>query len=279
MTDMGTLYICATPIGNLGDTSTRLLNTLGSVDVVYAEDTRRTGILLDHFGISTRVRSLFAGNERVRTEQLVEDIEKGLDVALVSDAGMPSVSDPGALAASRVREVGGTVTVIPGPSAATTAVALAGFGGDRFVFEGFLPKKGREREIRIASVASDERQVVLFVSPHRLRDDLESLALAVGPDRRVAICRELTKVHEEAWVGSLEEGIAEWAEREPMGEYTLVLAPVSPEVPDLADAVSRARLLIEAGASVSEAARDIATETGVSRRPIYQKLLDDQELS
>ncbi len=279
MTEVGSLYICATPIGNLGDVSPRLVTTLGSVDVVYAEDTRRTGILLDHFGISTRIRSLFAGNERVRTEQLVEDIEKGLDVALVSDAGMPSVSDPGALAASRVREVGGTVTAIPGPSAVTTAVALAGFGGDRFVFEGFLPKKGRERELRIASVAGEERQVVLFVSPHRFRDDLESLAQVVEPDRQVAICRELTKVHEEVWVGSLEEGIAEWSTREPKGEFTLVVAPATPTTPNHDQAVARARELLSAGVSVSDAARRVAAATGVPRRAIYEELVSDQELS
>jgi 16S rRNA (cytidine1402-2'-O)-methyltransferase len=270
----GTLYICATPIGNLGDASPRLVKTLGSVDVVYAEDTRRTSTLLEHFGISTKIRSLFAGNEAARTEELVEDIENGLDVALVSDAGTPSVSDPGALAASRVRQAGGMVTAIPGPSAATMAVALSGFGGDRFVFEGFLPKKGRDRERRLVAVAAEERQVVLFVSPHRFRDDLESLAGVAGDDRLVAICRELTKLHEEVWVGTIGDAITQWSDREPRGEFTVVVAPGAPEVPDVNEAVARARRLVEEGISISDAAREIGAETGVPRRTIYQELLD-----
>jgi 16S rRNA (cytidine1402-2'-O)-methyltransferase len=281
MTDpeSGTLYVCGTPIGNLGDASPRLLKTLGSVDVVYAEDTRRTGKLLDHFGISTKIRSLFAGNEVVRTKELVADIQNGLSVALVSDAGMPAISDPGALAVASVRGLGAEVTVIPGPSAAVMAVSLSGLGGDRFVFEGFLPKKGKDRESRLKLIANDERQVVLFVSPHRLIDDLKTLAATMGSERTIAVCRELTKLHEEAWVGTIAGSIEEWSSREPKGEFTIVIAPAPISEADPADAVSIARGLVQSGVSVSDAAREIAKETGIPRRRIYEDLLKDQGLS
>ncbi|HEU4320296.1 MAG TPA: 16S rRNA (cytidine(1402)-2'-O)-methyltransferase [Acidimicrobiia bacterium] len=274
----GRLLVCATPIGNLGDISDRLRKTLAAADVIYAEDTRRTAKLMSHLGLSAPVVSLFAGNEQSRVNSLVESIRSGDTVALVSDAGMPTVSDPGAAAVAAVREAGLTVSVVPGPSAVTSAVALAGFGGDRFVFEGFLPRKGRDRAERLRSIAADTRSVVLFASPNRLSDDLADLTEACGGERRVAVMRELTKLHEESWVGSLADAVEYWSD--PVkGEVTVVLAPTKPAAPSVEDAIESARALVADGITVSDAARQIADLTGVSRREIYEALVRDQASS
>jgi 16S rRNA (cytidine1402-2'-O)-methyltransferase len=275
----GVLVLCATPIGNLSDISDRLREVLGSADVVYAEDTRRIATLLRHIGATPPVRSLFIGNERSRTADLLADLDKGLTVAVVSDAGMPTVSDPGAEAVSRARERGHRVTVVPGPSAVVSAVALSGFGADRFVFEGFLPRKGKERTARLDRVAVDDRPVVFFVSPHRLIGDLESIAAATGSDRPIAITRELTKLHEEVWTGTVGEALEKWADREIKGELTVVVGPGSIEPVTLDAAVQEARMLVSAGATPSDAARSVATSTGVSRREIYETLIKGQEPS
>lgn len=274
----GRLLVCATPIGNLGDISERTRNVLSSADVIYAEDTRRTAKLLRHLVINVDLVSLFTGNEKARTDQLVESVRSGQTVVLVSDAGMPAISDPGAVAIRAVREAGYPVSVVPGPSAVTTAVALSGFGGDRFVFEGFLPRKGRERAERLETIGREHREVVLFASPNRLADDLADLSEACGPSREVAVTRELTKLHEESWVGSLGESVERWS-GEVKGEVTLVLGPVDPEPPSIEEAIQRARALVAGGTSVRLAARQVATETGVSRRDVYEVLLADQESS
>jgi 16S rRNA (cytidine1402-2'-O)-methyltransferase len=225
------------------------------------------------------VRSLFVGNEAGRVGELLGLLAEGKTVALVSDAGMPGVSDPGAKVVRGVREAGHRVSVIPGPSAVTTAVVLAGFGGDRFVFEGFLPRKGRERAERLAAIAVDTRPVVLFVSPHRLVADLEAIEKVIGPDREIAVTRELTKIHEEVWMGTAGAALDEWSGREVRGEFTVVIAP-GPEVRVSTEvAVSEARALVAAGSAPSEAARRVAEEMGVSRRSIYEALIADQERS
>jgi 16S rRNA (cytidine1402-2'-O)-methyltransferase len=272
---LGRLVICATPIGNLGDISDRLRNALASADVVYAEDTRRTAKLLSHLGISVPVVSLFTGNEIARTGQLTDAVRSGEHVVLVSDAGMPTVSDPGAAAIRSVREAGLPVTVVPGPSAVVTALALSGFGGDRFTFEGFLPRKGKDRQQRIEGIASDERPVVLFASPNRLNEDLADLRQACGGARQVAVTRELTKLHEESWVGSLDSAVERWND-EVKGEVTIVLGPREPEPPSAPEAIEEARQLVAEGVSVSEASRAVADRTGVSRREIYEALIRDQ---
>lgn len=276
---MGRLFVCATPIGNLGDISSRLVETLGSVDVIYAEDTRRVAKLLSHLGLSVKTKALFAGNEAERTADLVRHLESGADVALVSDAGMPVVSDPGAIAVDLARSAGAQVTVIPGPSAVTMALALSGFSGDRFAFDGFLPRKGKERVKRLAEIAAEVRPVVLFASPHRLLDDLRDLSNAVGADRQVSINRELTKLHEEIWVGAIGEAEDTWVDKIMKGEFTLVLGPRVEIGPNLGNAIEDARRLLATGHSVSEAARLVSDESGASRRQIYQALLGDQALS
>lgn len=279
MSDSGFLYVCATPIGNLGDISERLRSTLEMVDVVYAEDTRRTGKLLGHLGIDVPMRSMFSGNESERTGEMLQRLEAGEKVALVSDAGTPSVSDPGADAVRLAHAAGIAVTVIPGPSAVTTAVALSGFAGDRFVFEGFLPRKGAERQRRIQSFVDEERQVVLFVSPHRLVADLEALEKALGPTREIVVTRELTKLHEEVWKGSLEEAIAHWGETAGRGEFSVVIGPAKKRLSDIDDAVTTAQALVDAGESASAAAREAARGSGHPRREIYDALLKSQERS
>lgn len=276
--DSGRLLVCATPIGNLGDVSERLRSVLAEADIIFAEDTRRTAKLLSHLAIRVPVVSLFTGNERARTQQLVEEVTSGKTVVLVTDAGMPAVSDPGASAVRSVREAGYPVTVVPGPSAVTMAVALSGFEAERFVFEGFLPRRGAERERRVEEIAGETRVVVLFASPNRLPRDLHDLSRASGGERVVAVMRELTKLHEETWVGPLTEAVARWAE--PVkGEVTLVLGPMEPTPPSIEAAVATARGLVERGSTLRDAAKQSSEASGVSRRAIYQALLEAQDSS
>jgi 16S rRNA (cytidine1402-2'-O)-methyltransferase len=270
----GTLIVCATPIGNLGDVSSRLAEALGRSDVIYAEDTRRTGVLLSHLGVTTPMRSFFTGNERSRLDEMRSDLQEGRTVALVSDAGTPVISDPGASAVALAVASGATVTAIPGPSAVTLAIAMSGFDGDRFVFDGFLPRKGRERGAALSAIASEMRTVVLFASPHRVADDLVDLASACGGDRRVVVARELTKLHEEAWHGSLAEAAAEFAGPDRRrGEFTLVVEGAPAAEASIDDAVDLARGLIADGASTSDAVREAAGAVGVSRREVYDRIL------
>jgi 16S rRNA (cytidine1402-2'-O)-methyltransferase len=222
------------------------------------------------------MRSLFVGNEKSRTADLLASLDEGLTVAMVTDAGMPTVSDPGSDVIRLARQAGHLVTVVPGPSAVVAAVALAGFGGDRFVFEGFLPRKGRERSERLSRIGGEDRPVILFVSPHRLVADLESIAAATGPEREIVITREMTKLHEEVWSGPVAQAIEEWSDRDIKGEVTVVIAPGPLAAPSFDAALVEARGLVGGGAAPSEAARRVATETGVSRREIYEVLIDDQ---
>jgi 16S rRNA (cytidine1402-2'-O)-methyltransferase len=269
----GRLYVCGTPIGNLDDVTDRLRTVLAEAGIVYAEDTRRTGNLLSRIGVSVPVRSLFSGNEKERTAEVLERLGAGIDVAYVTDAGMPALSDPGAWVVQAVREAGHPVTVVPGPSAVTSALTASGFSADRFVFEGFLPRGGGERRRRIAAIANDERTTVLFVSPHRIGADLADLAAALGDDRPVAVAREMTKLHEEVWVGPLSGAVERFGETV-KGEVTVVIEGHPPQAPNPEEAVAVARSLVESGVSRSDASRRVAEETGVSRRQIYQALLD-----
>jgi 16S rRNA (cytidine1402-2'-O)-methyltransferase len=267
--------VCGTPIGNLGDVTHRLGEVLAAVDVIYAEDTRRAAKLAAHLGLKVGVRSLFAGNEKTRSDEALDRLLHGEQVALISDAGMPAVSDPGAWLVSQAHRHRIPVTVIPGPSSVTTALVLSGLPADRFAFEGFLPRKGKERRGRIEVIAGDDRSTVVFASPQRLGEDLEAMRVVMGDDRMVAVTRELTKLHEEVWLGSLAEAVERWS-GEVRGEVTVVVAPRQPVVGDLGAALASARALVEEGRTVSEAARQVSEETGQSRRQIYQALLADQ---
>lgn len=261
--------VCATPIGNLGDISERLAATLGAADVVYAEDTRRTGVLLSHIGASPEIRSFFIGNEGVRSAEIADRLAAGQTVALVTDAGMPALADPGVLAVRAARRVGAVVSVIPGPSSVTSALAVSGFGGDRFAFEGFLPRKGGDRAVRLRAMAREDRPVVWFSSPRRVLADLADLAEITGGSREICVARELTKQFEEVWWGTLDAAIGKWNETDPRGEFTLVLAQGEVPAPSLDDATEAARQLVNDGLSRSDAARTVARETGLPRRSIY----------
>ena len=192
----------------------------------------------------------------------------------MTDAGTPAVADPGVTAVAAAVQAGATVTVIPGPSAVTAALAVSGFGGDRFVFEGFLPRRGDERRARATDIASETRPIVLFCSPRRVVDDLALLSEEAGGDRRVCVCRELTKQFEEIYRGTIDEAIEHWTVTQPRGEFTVVIdgAPSATEL-SLEQAIERARLLVEAGASKSEAARRVASESSFSKKPIYDALI------
>jgi len=276
----GRLVICATPIGNLEDASPRLRETLAGADVVFAEDTRRTGKLLERLGVDAELRSFFLGNEQKRSIELRSRLEQGETIALVSDAGMPAISDPGVAAVRAARSVDAVVSVIPGPSAVTAAIAVAGLGGDRFVFEGFLPRSGENRQHRIERVANDDRPVVLFSAPSRVVKDLSDLMSLASPERIVVVAREVTKLHEEIWAGTLEEAVARWTnEMEPRGEFTLVIEPRAEKPPDLSTALVAVEKRIESGERLSNAVRDVATETGVSRRALYEAALESRAAS
>jgi 16S rRNA (cytidine1402-2'-O)-methyltransferase len=270
----GTLIVCATPIGNLDDVSPRLRATLAEADVIFAEDTRRTGKLLDRLDVQVDLRSFFVGNEQQRLGELRERLRRGETVALVSDAGMPVVSDPGYAAVRMAVDLGARVGVVPGPSAVTTALAVSGFGGDRFVFEGFLPRNQAERQRRMAAMALDDRPTVLFSPPTRVAADLADLADQLGDDRPVIVGRELTKLHEEVWRGTLRDASTRWAnEVHPRGEFTLVVAPGSPPPPDMAGALDSVDELVEGGERLSGAVRRVAEEKGMSRRVLYEAAL------
>ena len=268
----GRLILCATPIGNLSDASPRLAETLGSADLILAEDTRRSATLLRALGVKKPLRSYFAGNENRRAVELAELLKEGKIIALVTDAGTPAISDPGVSAVSAAREAGAVITVVPGPSAVTAALSVSGLPSERFVFEGFLPKKGPEREQRLKALAEETRTAVLFVAPHQLIDDLNGLA-SVAPNRPLCIARELTKMFEEIqWTTPL-AAADEWAGREILGEFTLVLGGGDPVEPDLEESVVAVLDEISGGNQMSEAVRAVAARSGIARRTLYEEVL------
>ncbi len=273
----GRLVLCATPIGNLGDIPPRLGAALAEADTVYAEDTRRAAVLLSRLGVEGGARSFFVGNERERSEELHGRLLAGETVALITDAGTPGVADPGLTAVRAARAAGAEVTIVPGPSAVTAALAASGMPADRFVFEGFLPRKSRSRLEVLSTLAAERRTIVVFASPHRFLDDLVDLAAHLGPEREVCVCRELTKQHEEVWWGTLASAHATWTEREPRGEFTVVVAGAEPRPVGIEEAVAVGRRVMATGASRSEAARRAASETGASRREVYERLGEASE--
>jgi 16S rRNA (cytidine1402-2'-O)-methyltransferase len=270
-TKPGRLVLCGAPIGNVADASPRLARTLAEADVVAAEDTRRLLRLARDLNVRVaRTVSYYEANEAARTPELLALVEAGQTVALVTDAGMPGVSDPGFRLVAAAAEAGLDVTVVPGPSAVTAAVALSGLPSDRWCMEGFLPRRPGERRTRLAATAGERRTQVFFEAPHRLAATLADLATAYGADRRAVACRELTKTYEEVRRGTLAE-LAAWAEGEVRGELTLVVAgaPDTPpdETPDaLADEVAAREA---AGATRKDAIAETARARGVPKRVVY----------
>lgn len=270
----GILYLVGTPIGNLGDLTDRARETLERVEVVAAEDTRRTGRLLAHLGIRSRLLSFFEGNERRRTGELLRRLRSGDDVALVTDAGMPTISDPGYRLVSACVDGGLEVRVVPGPSAVTAALAVSGLPAERFVFEGFVPRRAAERRERLRSMARDPRTLVLFESPHRLATLLRDVLVELG-DRRVALARELTKLHEEVLRGRVSEVLARLGGGDPRGEIVLVIEGrrVEEDESPLEDLVAEARDLVATGARKREAAATVARRHNASANAIYEALI------
>lgn len=268
------LVLAGTPIGNLADASPALRDALATADVIAAEDTRRLRNLLAALGISTaaRVVSYFDGNEAARAQSLLGDLQQGRSVVVVTDAGMPTVSDPGYRLVAAAIEQGIAVSVVPGPSAVLVALALSGLPTDRFCFEGFLPRKAGERRRRLAGLAGEERTMVFFEAPHRLSDFLADAAGALGDGRRAAVSRELTKTYEETRRGTLAE-LAVWAADGVRGEITVVVAGAAPTVLDLPSAVADALARIAAGEPLSVAVSAVAETSGVARKALYQAAL------
>ncbi|MET7318901.1 16S rRNA (cytidine(1402)-2'-O)-methyltransferase [Streptomyces thermoviolaceus] len=273
----GTLVLAGTPIGDVQDAPPRLAVELAEADVVAAEDTRRLKRLAQALGVTPRGRvvSYFEGNESARTPELVQELLGGARVLLVTDAGMPSVSDPGyrLVAAAVAEDV--RVTAVPGPSAVLTALALSGLPVDRFCFEGFLPRKAGERISRLKEIAEERRTLVFFESPHRIEDTLAAMAEVFGADRRAAVCRELTKTYEEVRRGGLGE-LAAWAAEGVRGEITVVVegAPEKgPEEIDAAELVRRVRVREEAGERRKEAIAAVAAEAGLPKREVFDAVV------
>jgi 16S rRNA (cytidine1402-2'-O)-methyltransferase len=269
----GTLWLVGTPIGNLGDVSERAARTLAEVDLVACEDTRRTRKLLAHLGVRAgRLVSFHEGNERRQVRELLEHLRAGADVAMVSDAGMPGLSDPGYRLVTACAEEGITVDVVPGPSAAIAALVVSGLPTARFAFEGFLPRKPGERRARLAEVADDSRTVVMFESPRRLSGLLADAREILG-DRRAAVVRELTKVHQEVLRGRLSE-LADRLPNEVLGEIVVVIegAPKARSA-DLEDLGARVEALTAQGVPRKEAAARVAMEAGASKRAVYEASL------
>jgi 16S rRNA (cytidine1402-2'-O)-methyltransferase len=268
----GRLVLVGTPIGNLGDLSPRALEVLGQAAVVACEDTRRTGRLLSHFGIVSP--TYIVVNEHTEgdaADRVIEHVQRGDVVVLVSDAGMPGVSDPGEFLVSRAIAAGVAVEVVPGPSAVLHALVASGLTTSRFVFEGFLPRKGSGRALRLRELSQEHRTAVLFEAPHRLQKTLNDLADVCGGERRIVLARELTKLHEEIWRGTVSGAIERCAEIDPRGEYVLVLdgAPPAAE-PTEVEIREAVELALGRGLSKKDAAAEVAELFAVARNRVYE---------
>jgi 16S rRNA (cytidine1402-2'-O)-methyltransferase len=272
---MGTLYVVGTPIGNLEDMTFRAIRILQTVDTIAAEDTRHTGKLLQHFQIKTNQISYHQHNRQQRLPELLNQLTTGKTIALVTDAGMPSISDPGYELVQGAIEAGITVIPIPGATAGITALSASGLPTDRFVFEGFLPASGQERQQRLEVLAAESRTLIFYESPYRLQQTLQDFATIFSPSRQIVLARELTKLHEQFWRGTIEDAIAYYTDHEPKGEFTLVLAGAPAETPVLSEAALKAELsqLINQGLSRSQAARQLSHLTNLPRRQLYQMAL------
>jgi 16S rRNA (cytidine1402-2'-O)-methyltransferase len=254
----------------------RGVRILQSVDLIAAEDTRHTGKLLHHFQISTPQISYHEHNQQQRLPELIAKLQQGKTIALVTDAGMPLISDPGYLLVKACVEAGITVTPIPGATASITALSAAGLPTDRFVFEGFLPTKGKERRQYLERLRTEPRTSIFYEAPHRVKETLADFAEVLGTDRQIVLARELTKMHEEFWRGTLAEAIAHHTQKEPQGEYTLVVAGSSPDTPVVTEAVLKEELqaLLAEGMTRSQASQHLAQVTSLPRRQIYQLALE-----
>ena len=277
----GILYLCATPIGNLEDMTFRVLETLKSVDLIAAEDTRNSIKLLNHFEIKTPMTSYHEFNKFEKAETLIAKLKEGLNIALITDAGTPAISDPGEVLVKRAHEEGITVTSLPGCCALITALTLSGLSTRRFSFEGFLPSEKKDRREILDALKSEERTILLYEAPHHLKKTLEELHETLG-DRKITLCRELTKKFEEVKLTTLSEVIAFYEANEPKGEYVLVVEGKSREERMAEEAKKFEELSLEdhmerylnEGLDEKEAMKKVAKDRGISKRDVYRMLLE-----
>ena len=274
-TNRGALVLVATPIGNLGDISQRAIEALKAADIICCEDTRHSGKLLAHFGVTGK--KLVVINEHTEydaREEIVSLVTSGSNVALITDAGTPGISDPGERLVVAVINAGGVVTAVPGPSALTMALVISGLPTSRFVFEGFLPRSGAERTERLAMATTESRTTVFYEAPHRLVKTLSDLTTACGAMRGVVLARELTKLHEEIWRGTLHDANMHVAKTEPRGEYVIILEPAKPPAPPTDEELLAAiRAEIAKGVSRKDSAARVSARFGVAKRTVYELAL------
>ncbi|MBO5550567.1 MAG: 16S rRNA (cytidine(1402)-2'-O)-methyltransferase [Lachnospiraceae bacterium] len=275
------LFLCPTPIGNLGDITERTLGVLKSADIIAAEDTRNTLRLLNHFNIHSKMISYHEHNKYEKAAELVEMMLEGKTVACVTDAGTPGISDPGEVLVQKAIEAGIGVTSLPGATAFVTALTVSGFSARRFVFEGFLPKDKKERRLILENAGNETRTIIFYEAPHHLKDTLLSLLSVFGAKRRIALCRELTKVHEEILRFNMEEAVAFYMENEPRGEYVLVIEGRAFDEVEEEKRKKFADMSVEEHVSMyeaeglgrKEAMKKAAADRGISKRDIYNALL------
>ncbi len=271
----GRLILVSTPIGNLGDLSPRAVETMRGCALICCEDTRHSGKLLSHAGVSgVRLAVANEHTELARTDEVLGLLAAGSNVAVVTDAGTPGISDPGARLVRAAAEAGFVVSAVPGPAALVMALVISGLDSTRFVFEGFLPRSGRERTDRLAEVATERRTVVLYEAPHRVQRTITDLGVACGLDRRVALTRELTKLHEEVWRGTLADAAAHLAARAPRGEYVVVLegAPLA-DAADDSVVLAALHMALAGGADRRTAIATVMANTGAAKRRVYDLAL------
>lgn len=272
----GQLWLVSTPIGNLGDLPPRAVSTLQACALICCEDTRHSGKLLSHAGVAgVRLAIANEHTEDARSAEVLDLLVAGRDVAVLTDAGTPGISDPGARLVRAAIDAGHRVSAVPGPAALVMGLVLSGFDATRFVFEGFLPRSGKDRKKRIAEIASERRTVVLYEAPHRVQRTVADLMAACGSERQVALARELTKLHEETWRGSLADAVAHVAETAPRGEYVVVVASAAQEIVTATDeAISDAlRMALAGGADRRTAIATVTAATGATKRRVYDLAL------
>lgn len=271
--NVGTLYLVATPIGNLEDISFRALRILKEVDLVAAEDTRHSLKLFNHYGIRTHLTSYFEHNESTKAERIVSMLREGRSVALISDAGTPAISDPGFLLVRRCRDEGLPVTAVPGPSAAVMALSISGLPVDRFAFDGFLPSKAGARRETLARIKAEQRTVIFYESPQRLVASLGAIVEELDPERQVAVARELTKLHEELFRGSAADALAHFDRGAVKGEIVLMVAPAPVEQSTETVREALVRIGRETGLPMRQVVKRVAKELGVSGSDVYKESL------
>ena len=280
----GTLYLCATPIGNLEDITFRVLRTLKEVDIIAAEDTRNSIKLLNHFDIKTPMTSYHEYNKVEKARTLVDKMLKGASVAVITDAGTPGISDPGEELVRQCHEAGIRVTSLPGPAACVTALTMSGLPTRRFCFEAFLPYDKKERKEVLSELASETRTIIIYEAPHRLKATLAELSDILGADRRLSVCKELTKRYENVFLTTFEEACAYYDNNEPKGEYVLVIQGKSREIIKQEEVKTWEAMTIEEhmkvytgkGMDKKEAMKTVAKDRGVSKRDIYNELLKQE---